>query len=367
MHPTRSRKVDILSWHRWPVSFWRFRDHAPPTFRPHPLLRSGHLQTLAGVYFPGVLPEYRALRHQVTCDDGDRVVLHDDCPEAWSAGGPAALLMHGLGGSHQSVYMRRTAGKLRDRGVRVFRMDLRGCGAGVELARLPYHSGRSADAATSLRFIATLCPGSPVALVGFSLSGNIALKLAGESAADPPDNLASVMAVNPPVDLAACSDWIGRWHNRGYDRYFADLLRRQIAERSARAPHAVRIDFSRTPRHLREIDDWFTAPVCGFGTADNYYRQCSSAPLLPEIRLPTLIVTAADDPLVPLHSYARLRLSSSTTLRIAPHGGHLGFIGARSKSDPDRRWLDWRVVEWVEKSIRQEGRRHATRSATAVV
>jgi predicted alpha/beta-fold hydrolase len=334
------------------VTSWPHFDREPPNFRPHPLLRSGHLQTLAGLFFPGRLAAYRAVERHVTLDDGDQLVLHDDYPDDWPAAGPVALLMHGLGGSHESVYMRRTADKLYQHGVRAFRMDLRGCGAGIELARLPYHSGRSADAAAALRSIAALCPGSPVALVGFSLGGNIALKLAGESAADPPDNLARVMAVNPPVDLTACSNWIGRWRNRGYDRYFAELLRGQLAERRARAPQAASVDFARPPKQLREIDDWFTAPVCGFGTADNYYRQCSSAPLLPEIRLPTLIMTAADDPLVPLHSFASARLSPSTRLHIAPHGGHLGFIGARG-ADPDRRWMDWRIVEWVTGAARQ--------------
>ena len=141
------------------------RQQELPAFKPHPLLRSGHLQTLAGLFFPGHLIEYAATRHHVLLDDGDQVVLHDDCPPDWTAGGPAALLIHGLGGSHESVYMRRMAHKLAESGVRAFRMDLRGCGAGIELARLPYHSGRSADAAAALGHIATICPGSPVALV----------------------------------------------------------------------------------------------------------------------------------------------------------------------------------------------------------
>ena len=105
-------------------------------------------------------------------------------------------------------------------------------------------------------------------------------------------------------------------------------------------------DFPRAPKRLREIDDWFTAPICGFGTAENYYRVCSAAPLLPEIRLPTLIIAAADDPLVPVRTFEQLRLSPSTTLQITGHGGHLGYIGA-SGADPDRRWIDWRVVDWV--------------------
>ncbi len=321
-------------------------DLGMPEFRPHRLLRSGHLQTLAAVYFPGRLSEYRAAQHRVPLDDGDQLVLHDDRPEDWRSGDAAALLVHGLGGSHESVYLRRIADKLREaRGPRVSHGPAR-LGAGIELARLPYHSGRSADAAAALRFIENLCPGSPVTLVGFSLGGNIVLKLAGESAGNPPRNLCRVMAVSPPADLSACSAWIGRWQNRGYDRYFAELLRKQLLERQARAPDAVHFDFARRPKQLREIDDWFTGPVCGFGNAENYYRLSSSAPLLPEIRVPTLILAAADDPLVPRHIFDSLRLSPSTILRIARHGGHLGFIGSRG-ADPDRRWLDWRVVDWA--------------------
>ena len=116
---------------------------------------------------------------------------------------------------------------------------------------------------------------------------------------------------------------------------------------------------------IREIDDWFTGPVCGFGTADNYYRQCSSAPLLSAIRLPTLIMAAGDDPLVPLDNLQSARLSPSTTLCVTRHGGHLGFIAARSH-DPDRRWMDWRVVDWVLAERRKQSRQPATvRSAHA--
>ncbi|MBI2824926.1 MAG: alpha/beta fold hydrolase [Planctomycetia bacterium] len=317
-----------------------------PRFRPHPLVRGGHAQTLAGVFFPGQLAAYRARTHRVPLADGDQIVVHDDCPDRWQPADPVALLMHGLGGCHQSVYMRRVAEKLSHRGVRAFRMDLRGCGAGVELARLPYHSGRSDDAAAVLGFLAALCPGSPVALVGFSLGGNIALKLVGECGAEPPGHLRSVVTVCPPVDLAASSRRIGQGTSRVYDRYFAELLRRQLENRERRAPHAKTVGFDRRPRRLREIDDWFTAPVCGFGTADNYYHQCSSARFVADIRLPALVVAAADDPLVPVAALRAAAWSASTVLHVTGHGGHLGFIGARS-ADPDRRWMDWRIVDWV--------------------
>src|SRR5262249_41950604 len=126
-------------------------------------------------------------------------------------------------------YLQRLVGKLQGRGVRTFRMDLRGCGAGVGHTKHPYHAGRSEDAAAALDKIAELCPGSPVTLVGFSLGGNIATKLLGEAPSAVPANLERVMAVCPPVDLAESARSLGRGVNRLYDRYFARLVVRQVA------------------------------------------------------------------------------------------------------------------------------------------
>ncbi len=121
-------------------------------------MASGHAQTLAGVYLPAGRYPYRARQHRVALADGDQLVLHDDRPDAWQAGDRAALLIHGLAGCHTSGYMQRIAHKLSARGVRVFRMDLRGCGAGQGLARWPYHSGRTEDAVAALEAIARLRP-----------------------------------------------------------------------------------------------------------------------------------------------------------------------------------------------------------------
>jgi predicted alpha/beta-fold hydrolase len=255
-------------------------------------------------------------------------------------------LIHGLAGCHTSGYMQRIADKLNRRGVRAFRMDLRGCGAGGHLARLPYHSGRSEDAAAALAELARLAPGSPVTLVGFSLGGNITLKLAGELGQRPCGGLDSVMAVCPPVDLAACSRQIQRRANRIYDRYFVRLLVAQIDQRQRLVAEAPAPAWQRPPRTLWEFDHGFTAVVCGFGTADNYYAQASSLPLLPQIRLPTLILAAADDPMIPPQPLAGAPLPPAVRLHMSAHGGHLGFVGRRGR-DADRRWMDWRVVDWV--------------------
>lgn len=313
-----------------------------PPFRPHLLVRGGHAQTLAGVYYPGRKIAYRAERHLVTLDDGDRIVLHDDRPAGWQPHDRSALMIHGLAGSHASGYMQRIARKLNARGVRVFRMDLRGCGAGTGLAQLPYHSGRSHDAAAALRAIAQHLPYSPTTLVGFSLGANITLKLMGELERQTVGNLDSAVAVCPPVDLAACSRQISLPSNRIYDRYFVGLLLRQL--RAAQMAQGIKL--GRRPRTLWEFDNAFTAVVCGFGTADNYYAAASSAPLIGRISWPTLILAAHDDPMIPSQSLASMTMPPAVELRLTESGGHLGFIG-QSGVDADRRWMDWRVVDWI--------------------
>ncbi|MBS0209137.1 MAG: alpha/beta fold hydrolase [Planctomycetes bacterium] len=317
-----------------------------PPFEPHPWLRGAHAQTLAGVYLPGHAVPYRAVQHRVALDDGDTIVLHDDQPAEWRPGERVVLLMHGLCGSHQSGYMCRIADKLNARGVRTFRLDLRGCGAGAGLARLPYHSGRSADAAAAIERVAAFCPDAPLTLVGFSLGGNITLKLLGEIGARPVGNLDSAVAVCPPINLAGCCRGLQVGLRRGYDRYFARQLRQMLRELARLVADPPPAQFAREPRSVWDFDDVYTAPVSGFGTAENYYAQCSAGPLVARIQLPTLIVASRDDPMVAADDFDRLTLPSAVQLHMTERGGHLGFI-ARGGVDPDRRWLDWRVVDWV--------------------
>ncbi len=317
-----------------------------PAFRPHPFVLGGDLQTVAAAYWPMRNYPYSAARHEVTLADGDRLVLHDDCPLSWPPGGPAALLMHGLAGSHLSGYMVRIAAKLKERGVRAFRLDLRGCGAGFGLARWPYHSGRAEDAAAAIEFLARLCPSSPVSLVGFSLSGNIVLKLCGELGEARLGNLRSCLAVCPPIDLAACSRRLSAWRNRFYDRHFVTLLLAELGRKHAQLTDSPGADYAHRPRTLFEFDDTFTAPVCGFGDAATYYRTASAGPMLSGIRIPTRIIAAVDDPLIPSDVFRTTAVSSSVDVRVAAGGGHLGFL-ARRGADPDRRWIDWRVMDWI--------------------
>jgi predicted alpha/beta-fold hydrolase len=321
-----------------------------PHFTPHFWLPNGHLQTIAGAYLPGAHFPYRAEQHVVELDDGDCVVLHDDFPDDWQPTDRSVLLLHGLGGSATSDCIARTAGKLNERGIRTFRLDQRGCGASASLARRPAHAGRSEDVIAALMFLAELCPDSPVTLVGYSLGGNITLKTLGEVGTLPPGNLDSGAAVCPPVDLVASSEHIYSGWNWIYDSYFTQTCVRHVAARRKSCPVAAGVRFSPLPWRLVDFDHRVTAPLSGYASVTEYYHAASSWPLLHRIALPTYILAAADDPAVPVEPLRTATLSPSITLHVTDHGGHLGYIAAPG-SDPDLRWMEWRIVEWVERIV----------------
>src|SRR5262249_40366522 len=150
----------------------------------------------------GLLP---SVERPVLLPDGDRLVLHDSLAEGWKPGRPVALLVHGLSGSHASGYMRRVASLLLRRGVRAIRMDLRGCGRGAALSRKTYNGASSHDVRAAVEHIQRECEASPLALLGFSLGGNIVLKLAGEAVDAPLPQLTCVVVVAPPIDLVRCA------------------------------------------------------------------------------------------------------------------------------------------------------------------
>ena len=317
-----------------------------PEFRAHRLFIGGHLQTVAVALLPLGKFAYQAKQHRISLADGDQLVLHDDSPASWQNGGPIVLLLHGLGGDHRSCYVVRTAHKLNALGVRTFSMDLRGCGAGFALARYTTHAGRSEDVASALACIRKMCPGSPIIVVGYSMSGNLVLKMAGEFGGEIPGPLDSVIAVSPPVDLEACSQKFQTGINRFYDQYYLYRCMQVIARKSREVcARTFRVQ-SRRPRTLREFDDIYTAPLAGFEDSAEYYAHASTISLVPQIQVPTLIISADDDPIIPIHTITDLARPANVLLHITRSGGHLGFY-ARSGPDPDRHWLDWRILDWV--------------------
>ena len=282
--------------------------------------------------------------------DGDCIVLHETAPTVPNTAGPIAVLVHGLGGSHRSPYIVRIAHRLTNAGWHVFRMDLRAAGVGIRFARRFYNAACSADVAIVIEHIAATIPGRPIAVVGFSLGGNIVLKYAGEAAAKPLPTLRAVAALAPPIDLIACSELIARYPF--YDAHYVSHLTTQVARHQRYFPDLPGVAFPRRMT-LRQFDDLYTAPRGGYADALDYYRQASSFRLIPAIRRPTLILTSRDDPFIAVEPFEALHAAPPVEVNISEHGGHLGFLG--SDGAGGIRWAESLLVDWLANSVKAHG------------
>jgi predicted alpha/beta-fold hydrolase len=318
-------------------------------FRPLPFLANPHLQTLIGNVFKGALPRLASMERHVLLADGDRLALFDSVPAGWRSGMPLVLVVHGLGGSHRSGYAQRLAGLLLAWNLRVVRMDLRGAGRGAALARGSYNAGCSNDVRAALEAMHAWNPGSPLVAVGFSLGGNIVLKLAGEAARRPVAGLERVVAVAPPIDLEGCAARLARPRNRLYDRYFVRGLTAQVRRQQHFFPELRRVRFPRSLT-LRLFDELYTAPWGGYADALDYYRKASALALVPHIAVPTFILTARDDPFIPPDPFETLPTLPHVEVQVVAHGGHLGFLGPDGAGGI--RWAEQRVAAWIVASLR---------------
>lgn len=313
-------------------------------FRPLPLLRSPHVQTLLGHLLPGRRMGRTTGEHIVRLADGDALVLHDSIPPAWRPGVPIAMILHGLAGSHASSVVQRIACHLLDRDVRVVRLDLRGAGKGIALARRAYNAGCSEDVRAALAEVHRWAPESPLCLAGISLGGAIALKLAGEAGGRPVPGLARVAALAPPIDLARCARLLALPRNRVYEVHFLRDLVAQARQRQrlfADLP-PLRLAARLT---LQLFDDLYTAPRGGFDGVLDYYRRASAFGVINHIQVPTLMITARDDPFVAIEPFEELKASPSVELHVVRHGGHLGFLGWDGAGG--FRWAERRIADWL--------------------
>jgi predicted alpha/beta-fold hydrolase len=315
----------------------------PTRFRPLPLLGNPHVQTMLSQVLHGPVRSLPATERLVTLPDGDKLVLHESWRVRWQSGDPIAVLVHGLGGCHASMHLLRQAHRLLRRGVRVVRLDLRGVGRGERLARRTYNAACSEDVRRAAEAVCRDHPTSPLFMIGFSLGGNIVLKLAGEAAERPLPNLRRVAAVSPPIDMVRCAELLALPRNRLYDQYYIRLLVRQVRRHDRHFPDLPRVRF---PRRLtmRLFDELHTAPRGGFADALDYYRRASSLPLIARIEVPTFILTARDDPFIAAESFEGLR-GKHLEVEIAARGGHMGFLGADGAGGI--RWAERRVEAWL--------------------
>jgi predicted alpha/beta-fold hydrolase len=308
-------------------------------FRPLPLLGNAHVQTVLGNLYLGARLKYRSVLAVARLPDGDGIALHDTLPPSWRPGDPVAVMLHGLGGSHDSPYMRRVGQLLASRGTRVYRMDLRGAGAGAAFARGFYSAACTDDVRVVIEHVHARHLESPIVLCGFSLGGGIALKTAGNYRLP---GVCAVVAVAPPLDLVRSASLLAAMPF--YDALFVRDIMAQVRCQQRLLPDLPRV---RMPRRLtvRRFDDLFTAPRLGMADAHEYYAKASPLPWIPHIRVPTLILTARDDPFLPADTFESLPSSPYLHVHVAPHGGHLGFLGSDGRGGI--RWADHQVVDWL--------------------
>jgi len=251
-----------------------------------------------------------------------------------------AILLHGLEGSHESGYMRSMAQTALDAGFVVTRLNMRTCGGTEAHARTLYHAGLTEDLASVIAQVE-----GPLFLIGYSLGGNVVLKLAGELGPAAASKIAAVAAVSTPIDLDACCRQMMRRENRLYENRFLSRLRARYLRRVAAHPDVFSAEGLDRVRTVYEFDDRFTAPHFGFGTAANYYATQSSQNFLDRIAVPTLLIQAQDDPLIPFRVFEHpaIRANRNIELLAPRHGGHVGFLSRRAP----RFWNDEVLREWL--------------------
>jgi predicted alpha/beta-fold hydrolase len=333
------------------------RDFSAKPFSPHPFFPGGHAQTIVAALR---LPRYRFIQAEralyesrlVEVEPGARVLLRCRWQQERRAA-PTLLILHGLEGSSDSLYVLGTAQKAFRRGFNVVGMNMRNCGGTEHLAGTLYHSGMTEDIRRVLvEELAGREGLGRIFIAGFSMSGNMVLRLAGNYGADFPSALAAVAAVSPSIDLNACATAVERRANALYRWSFVRSLRHRVQRKSRLRPGLYDTRGLRRVRTIRQFDERYTAPHGGYQDAAQYYERTSSLPVIRNIRVQTLIIHSSDDPIIPAYSFSDPAIAANpeVLLVITEHGGHVGFIAGPTEGE-DRHWAENRIVDFCRALI----------------
>jgi len=324
-----------------------------PAFVPRRGLSSGHLQTIAGNFYPR--PAFRLAAVSETVEVNPADSSHVLCHCHWQAEPERAtrltlVLVHGLEGSSDSRYIQGIAARAWNAGWNVVRMNMRTCGGTETLTPTLYHSGLSGDVGVVVRHYAERFGLKRVALAGYSMGGNLVLKLAGELGADAPSQLHSVVAVSPSIDLGHTADALHRRENWLYERRFLRSLIRRFQLKATLFPRVYDPRLADGIRSLREYDERITALYSGFASADDYYNRASAVRVVDRIRVPALVIHALDDPFVPITPETRAALEANPfiTLLQSEHGGHCAFLAKTDRiSGDDGYWAETTLLRFI--------------------
>ena len=320
-------------------------------FEPHPLLKEGHAQTIAGWAWPRRFGSYarcagaRYEERLFEVEPGVKLLARCRWQED-RASRPTLLLVHGLGGSDASSYVLGTAGLGYRAGMNVVRLNQRNCGGTEHLTPTLYHSGLSGDLRAVVDELLDRDRLHAVFVVGFSMGGNLALKMAGEAGKEAPSGLLGVCTISPLTDLSETARCIERPSNRLYQWRFVRGLKSMMLRKKELYPKLYDVRELPNVRTVKDFDELYTAPHWGFADAEDYYAKASSLHFLANIGIPTLILHAQDDPLVPYAPLSRPeRRANPNVLVVAPsHGGHVGFV---SREGGKRRlWAEGLIVRF---------------------
>jgi predicted alpha/beta-fold hydrolase len=259
------------------------------------------------------------------------------------------VILHGLNGSSDAHYMRGIATKALSQGMNAVRLNQRNCGDTEHLSAGLFHSGLTSDVRHVIEELIAVDGLPAIGVAGYSLGGNLALKLAGEYAGAPPPELRSVSAVSPIIEIGECVRALERPANFLYQWNFVKDLKRRMRRKERFWPGLFDLTKLGRIRTVREFDEAYTAPYFGFTDAEDYYHRASAMRVVDRVRLPALIITAGDDPFVPARSFHEPNVADNPniTLLACQHGGHCGFVGPAAAPD-DGYWAENQIVDFTE-------------------
>jgi uncharacterized protein len=321
-----------------------------PVFIPRRGLSGGHRQTLASFFLSRRVALPAAERRLIEVEPGVQVLAH--CH--WQSDLQSALtiiIVHGLEGSSDSTYMLGIAAKGLALGMNVVRLNQRNCGGTEALAPTLYHSGRSQDIAAVAQKLIDQDHISRFVLVGYSMGGNLVLKLAGEWGSGGPNQFRAVAAVCPAINLAASADALHLPGNRLYEQYFMWKLNQRLRTKARLFPGVFDTSRLRGIRTLREFDDKITAFYCGFTGADDYYDRAAAAHVVDLIAVPTFILHAANDPFIRILPETRQKILDNPNITFVEteDGGHCSYLAETNGSANDGRWAESQVIDFLQK------------------
>jgi predicted alpha/beta-fold hydrolase len=313
-----------------------------------PLFKGGHKQTLYAWAKPRRFPRLPPPTVRYFDVDADARVLAHCHWHPRPSERPTILLLHGLEGSSLAHYMCGISDKAWAAGWNVVRLNQRNCGGTEHLSRGLYHSGLTHDPLFVLRELIEVDRISSIAIAGYSLGGNLTLKLAGELGEAAPRELKAICAVSPTMDLACCVEALERRANVIYEWNFVRNLKGRMRRKAAAVPGVFPLDPLRSVRTVRQFDEAYTAPHHGFRDANDYYHRASAIRVIDTVRVPALILTAHDDPFVPSEPFTRPEVSGNAflTVVVTEHGGHCAYL-ERGTRDYDGYWAEREIVRFA--------------------